>query len=362
MKISNQTWQEIIQQLQTNDPSLVDLNLNACELTDEEAIQLAQACKTNTVLQKLSLMNNQINLSGLKALAEMLEKNRSLLRLHLSGNLLTEESHSLFCSALDANPTLIFLSLMPRNYLPSANYGILNTINEKLAENKNYPIKTIIHDLKKNDRNFTTVNLLGYKESTRYKIFYQEYGQQFSDALFDNIYVKKLVADASIFQLLVDLSIYQYKYLQEIEISYFPDPDLDRDLYLNLRLLLDLNKNLIKIKFASPHFKLEEGRAKEIAEKVQRNYEAYLRCNHALINTLVAVSQGLANFPLSVVPKDILFLILIYTFSDNTVFRRIERQGQHFAFFTKVIESVSKKQGEKLSDNFDPMANYFAPG
>ena len=91
--------------------SLQILNLDFNSIGDEGAKALATVLEKNRSLEELKLYKNNIGDEGAKALASALEKNRSLKRLELDSNNIDNEGTKALATALEKNTTLETLSL-----------------------------------------------------------------------------------------------------------------------------------------------------------------------------------------------------------------------------------------------------------
>ena len=96
--------------LRTNH-TLVDLNLDACDIDSDGACQLANALSTNDTLQKLSLWLNPIEVKGATAFAEMLRTNHTLVHLNLGHCNIDSDGVCQIASVLCTNDTLQWLDL-----------------------------------------------------------------------------------------------------------------------------------------------------------------------------------------------------------------------------------------------------------
>jgi len=112
---------KVLEQLSSNDPSLVSLNLNSYlflgdDKTEqspggEQAIQIAHALANNTSLTELQMSNAHVNTDGARELAKMLEQNKSLAILNLETNDITGEGIISIIESLRKNDTLTELKL-----------------------------------------------------------------------------------------------------------------------------------------------------------------------------------------------------------------------------------------------------------
>jgi len=73
---------ETIEKSQT----LLGLNLDHCEIGDEEAARIAQALETNASILEVSLAGNEIGNVGAQRLMEVLKQNQTIYDMDLSGN------------------------------------------------------------------------------------------------------------------------------------------------------------------------------------------------------------------------------------------------------------------------------------
>jgi len=111
MPISNQEFENIIQRLEKNDPTLTSLNLGYKQIGKERAIRLAKALEHNTALTQLDLIYNGIGNEGANALAKVLQHNNTLTWLDLGGNDIDNEGASTLAKALEHNTAFTSLDL-----------------------------------------------------------------------------------------------------------------------------------------------------------------------------------------------------------------------------------------------------------
>ena len=95
--------------------TLVELNLEQCNINSDGACQLASALCTNNTLQELNLKDNPVGNKGATALAEMLLKNTSLKELNLRDDSIGEEGVKKLLDSLTHNTTVNKLHL-PSKY------------------------------------------------------------------------------------------------------------------------------------------------------------------------------------------------------------------------------------------------------
>ena len=118
--------------------SLEELHLDGNKIADEGVSYLAKGL-TNTTLKCLSLQCCGITSEGARSLAEMLAVNRSLERLHLSGNKILDEGVSYLSKGLMNTTTLEQLTLRDCDITVKGLEELANalTVNRSL-ENLNY--------------------------------------------------------------------------------------------------------------------------------------------------------------------------------------------------------------------------------
>ena len=106
---------DIVARLNTNDPTIDDLDLKASNIGAKELGSLADALRKNTKLKKLTLHTNQAGDSNardaLASLTSALKNNTTLTHLNIANNRLTDESARALASLLKENDTLIELNL-----------------------------------------------------------------------------------------------------------------------------------------------------------------------------------------------------------------------------------------------------------
>ena len=97
--------------VRNNDRTLQRLYLDNNQISDEGATALAQAMKGNTTMQELYLGHNQISDEGATALAQALKGNTTLQQLYLGSNQISDEGATALANAMKGNTTLQQLSL-----------------------------------------------------------------------------------------------------------------------------------------------------------------------------------------------------------------------------------------------------------
>lgn len=126
---------QALQQLKSNDPKLKELNLNNMRSIPQDIfIGLLDALKTNTQLETLSAANTGITDKLAQKLAEMLEVNAGLKRLHLDSNFISSQSIVTILQAVNKQQHLLELTL--ENQKPSV-LGVRNemAITRLIEEN-----------------------------------------------------------------------------------------------------------------------------------------------------------------------------------------------------------------------------------
>jgi hypothetical protein len=108
--ITNEAILYIEEELKSN-LDLNTLNINFCNLNDDQVKSLAKILIVNKTLMHLNLNDNKIGNEGAKALADMLKVNTSLKSLSLSNNPLGENGICYISHALNENKSLEILNL-----------------------------------------------------------------------------------------------------------------------------------------------------------------------------------------------------------------------------------------------------------
>ena len=104
-------FEKVLEDLSQNSPALTKAIFeDDCGLTDTEAQQLAIALERNQICQQLELNISTMTDVGIKSLATMLKKNKSIAELTLFGNM-TNENVKLLAEALTLNKGITGLSL-----------------------------------------------------------------------------------------------------------------------------------------------------------------------------------------------------------------------------------------------------------
>ena len=94
----------MLNELNANDPSLIKLDLSGFLLSSEEFIPLCEALKMNSSLQQLDLCSNNLDEEKAKVLLEVLKVNTSLQQLDLSANLaIGEEMKNALKHSIEVN-------------------------------------------------------------------------------------------------------------------------------------------------------------------------------------------------------------------------------------------------------------------
>jgi Ran GTPase-activating protein (RanGAP) involved in mRNA processing and transport len=126
-KITDQDIDIIVQYaIQDKKCSILDLNSN--HITYQGAIILSKALINNITLEQLYLTNNSIFDQGIQSLAQVLSnENRSLKKLGLELNNITDEGVEYLSTMFKTNRTLIHLGLSANKI---SNYGVKLLANE----------------------------------------------------------------------------------------------------------------------------------------------------------------------------------------------------------------------------------------
>ncbi|KAL4640245.1 tropomodulin-1-like isoform X1 [Arapaima gigas] len=104
--------EETLQQVKCNDPSLLEVNLNNIKNIPVPTLKAyAEALKTNTVVQKLSIVGTRSNDPVAHAMAEMLKVNTTLKSLNVESNFITGAGIMALVEALQFNTTLLELKI-----------------------------------------------------------------------------------------------------------------------------------------------------------------------------------------------------------------------------------------------------------
>ncbi len=100
-------FDEDLERVRRNDPSMTDLNVNNSEVIKTKTlIQFAQALKNNTHIKVFSLANCRADDHVGYAIAETLRNNKSITSINLDSNLLTSKGIMALIHALQHNSTL----------------------------------------------------------------------------------------------------------------------------------------------------------------------------------------------------------------------------------------------------------------
>uniref|UniRef100_A0A8C9TI07 Tropomodulin 1 n=1 Tax=Scleropages formosus TaxID=113540 RepID=A0A8C9TI07_SCLFO len=104
--------EETLQKIKSNDASLVEVNLNNIKNIPVPTLKAyAEALKTNTVVQKLSIVGTRSNDPVAHAMAEMLKVNTTLKSLNVESNFITGAGILALVEALQFNTTLLELKI-----------------------------------------------------------------------------------------------------------------------------------------------------------------------------------------------------------------------------------------------------------
>lgn len=100
--------EKILKRLRDNDPTLTELKLSVHIIDNGDAENLANALKLNTTVKTLRLSG-----SGVRkvALADVLRKNKTLVKLCLVSNLIDNNSATALSDSLKVNTTLVYLDI-----------------------------------------------------------------------------------------------------------------------------------------------------------------------------------------------------------------------------------------------------------
>lgn len=100
-------FDEDLERVRRNDPSMTDLNVNNSEvIKNKTLIQFAEALKNNTHIKVFSLANCRADDHVAYAIAETLRNNKSITSINLDSNLLTSKGIMALIHALQHNSTL----------------------------------------------------------------------------------------------------------------------------------------------------------------------------------------------------------------------------------------------------------------
>jgi Ran GTPase-activating protein (RanGAP) involved in mRNA processing and transport len=97
--------------LSTDPAALQVLHLESCDMTGSGVAALAQGLRENTHLQEWNLCQNVVDTKAARVVANMLECNKTLTTLNLSGCSVSDESVACLATALTHNETLQELAL-----------------------------------------------------------------------------------------------------------------------------------------------------------------------------------------------------------------------------------------------------------
>lgn len=119
----------------SSHPTLTGLHLCNNFIRPDGGTSIATLLKKNNVLQQLSL-NNEIKDSGLKAISAALQPNRSLVRLSISGNKITNKGIGYLVAAYKANiPTHIKINISKNDIKTDQIPQVFSMIFESTEEN-----------------------------------------------------------------------------------------------------------------------------------------------------------------------------------------------------------------------------------
>eukprot|EP00948_MAST-09A_sp_MAST-9A-sp1_P001677 g1677.t1 len=96
--------------------TLERLSLSKNDITDEGAEAMADALKVNETLDHLNFYSNRIEDQGAVAIADALKVNKTLVSLDLQGNGITDEGAEAIATALKVNKTLKYLHLCENKF------------------------------------------------------------------------------------------------------------------------------------------------------------------------------------------------------------------------------------------------------
>lgn len=102
---------EYIKDLKDNSKSLVELKLGFETISEKDFIDLTNALKTNTTLQKLYLNDLDLTDRHIKYLTSILESNKTLQLLDVSNNHLSDRDVELLANSLASNFTLASINV-----------------------------------------------------------------------------------------------------------------------------------------------------------------------------------------------------------------------------------------------------------
>ena len=126
---------EILERVQTNDPTLTEVLLDNRQLgTSNETELLFDYLAQNTVVRKISLINNDIEDTLVASLSLALTDNTTIEEVILSDNQITSEGCEYLLGTLDTNTTVCYIELMG-NQIDDRLMEEIDAINEQRFEN-----------------------------------------------------------------------------------------------------------------------------------------------------------------------------------------------------------------------------------
>ncbi len=106
MKMALEKWNDLINRIKNNDPSLETIDLTEKQIGPEDMKVLAEALEKNTSVTMINLWNNNLGSEGVKYLAQGLKKNNSVIMINLQSNGLSVEEVNVIERLLNRNRTL----------------------------------------------------------------------------------------------------------------------------------------------------------------------------------------------------------------------------------------------------------------
>jgi len=126
---------EILERVQTNDPTLTEILLDNRQLgASNETELLFDYLAQNTVVRKISLINNDIEDTLVASLSLALTDNTTIEEVILSDNQITSEGCEYLLGTLDTNTTVCYIELMG-NQIDDRLMEEIDAINEQRFEN-----------------------------------------------------------------------------------------------------------------------------------------------------------------------------------------------------------------------------------
>ena len=142
MTINQEQLDQILSDLRNDRIHTLDLAFKG--LTTEQAIQIAEALKTNTTLTNLNLGSNQIGDEGARAIADALQTNTRLISLNLEFNQIGAAGARAIADALQTNTTMTHLGLDP---------------DLKIRKTSNPLLDSLLNSLERTHRQITILDL-----------------------------------------------------------------------------------------------------------------------------------------------------------------------------------------------------------